>query len=211
MGNRYRLEPLGWLARWVHQLGKVTIAAVNGIAAGGGTGLALACDFRIASENARLSTAFIKRALVVDTGVAYFLPRLVGLTKALEICLTGDTLDAKEGERIGLFSKVVPAAQLMESTLEFADRFTKWSPVVLKLTKKLLHKGWLTSLEETLNYETYSQLICLLVEEDVTEGIRSFLEKRDPVFTGKFSGIDFPDYVNRAKKSSGRKNSLKGR
>jgi 2-(1,2-epoxy-1,2-dihydrophenyl)acetyl-CoA isomerase len=195
LGEKYRLDPLGWIARWIHDLGKVTIAAVNGVAAGGGAGLVLSCDFRIASENARFSTAFIRRGLVVDTGIGYFLPRLVGLTKALEIALSGDIIDAKEGERIGLFSKVVPASELIEATLEFANKFTKWSPISLQLTKRLFHKGMLKNLNEALDYETYYQLICYQVEEDVKEGVRSFLEKREPIFTGKFVGVDVPDYI----------------
>lgn len=199
LGERHRLDPLGWIARWVHELGKVTIAAVNGVAAGGGSGLALACDFRIASQNARLTTAFIRSGLVVDTGVAYFLPCPVGLTKTLEICLSGNMIDAEEGERLGLFSKVVSASELMDSTLEFANNFTKWSPVVIQLTKRLLHKGQMMSLAETLDWETYYQLICYQVEEDVREGVKSFFEKRGPVFTGRFAGIDVPDYIKQMK------------
>jgi len=186
VGNKYRLDPLGWLARWVHQLGKVTIAALNGVAAGGGAGLALACDFRIAAENARFTTAFINRGLVVDTAVSYFLPRLVGLTKALDISLSGDILDAKEMERLGLVSKVVPKETLMEATMEFAARFAKGPPVALQLTKRLTYKSWTLSLEEALDYESYFQSICFRTE-DAQEGPRAFLEKRQPVFTGKFT------------------------
>lgn len=186
LGNKYRLDPMGWIARWVHQLGKITIAALNGVAAGGGAGLALSCDFRIASENARLTTAFINRGLVVDTAVAYFLPRLVGLTKALEISLSGDILDAREMERTGLVSKVVPADKLMEATNTFAARFTKGPPVALQLTKRLMYKGLSLSLEDTLDYESYYQSICMRTD-DAREGPRAFLEKRPPVFTGKFT------------------------
>jgi 2-(1,2-epoxy-1,2-dihydrophenyl)acetyl-CoA isomerase len=195
LGNKYRLDPLGWISRWVYQLKKITIAAVNGVAAGGGAGLALSCDFRIASENARFSTAFIKRGLVVDTGIAYFLPRLVGLTKALEISLSGDVLDAREAEHIGLVSKVVPADKLMEATNEFAARFTKMPSVALQLTKRLIYKGLSLSLEDTLDYESYFQLICFQTD-DVKEGIKSFLEKREPKFTGKFPGLD-ADYLTK--------------
>jgi len=189
LGSKYRLDPLGWIARWVYQLGKITIAAVNGVAAGGGAGLALCCDFRIASENARFSTAFIRRGLVVDTGVAYFLPRLVGLTKALEISLSGDIIDAKESKRIGLVSKVVAPDKLMEAANEFAARFAKMPPVALELTKRLIYKGQSLSLEDSLDYESYFQLICSQTE-DVKEGIKSFLEKREPVFTGEYAGLD---------------------
>jgi len=185
VGNKYRLDPAGWIARWIHQLGKITIAALNGVAAGGGAGLALSCDFRIAAENARFTTAFINRGLVVDTAVSYFLPRIVGPTKALEISLSGDILDAKEMEQLGLVSKVVPADKLMEATMEFAARFAKGPPVALQLTKHLIYKGWSLSLEETLDYESYYQSICMRTE-DAQEGPRAFLEKREPVFTGKF-------------------------
>ena len=185
VGNRYRLDPAGWIARWLHQLGKITIAALNGVAAGGGAGLALSCDFRIASENARFATAFIKRGLVIDTAVAYFLPRLVGLTKALEISLSGDILGAREMEQLGLVSKVVPADKLMEATSEFAAKFAKGPPVALQLTKRLIYKGWSLSLEDTLDYESYYQSICMRTE-DAQEGPKAFLEKREPVFTGKF-------------------------
>ena len=185
VGNKYRLDPAGWLARWLHQLGKITIAALNGVAAGGGAGLAMACDFRIASENARFTTAFIKRGIVIDTAVSYFLPRLVGLTKALDISLSGDILDVNEMERLGLVSKVVPADKLMDETLEFAARFTKGPPVALQLTKRLIYKGLIRSLEDTLDYESYYQSICFRTE-DAKEGPKAFLEKREPVFTGKF-------------------------
>ncbi len=185
VGNKYRLDPAGWIARWIHQLGKITIAALNGVAAGGGAGVALSCDFRIASENARLTTAFINRGLVVDTAVSYFLPRLVGLTKALEISLSGAILDVKEMERLGLVSKVVTADKLMAATTEFAARFAKGPPVALQLTKRLMYKGLSLSLEEALDYESYYQSICSRTE-DAKEGPRAFLEKREPVFTGKF-------------------------
>lgn len=185
VGNKYRLDPVGWIARWVHRLGKITIAALNGVAAGGGAGLALSCDFRIASENARFTTAFINRGLAADTAVSYFLPRLVGLTKALDISLSGDILDAEEMERLGLVSKVVPAGKLMEATMEFAARFAKGPPVALQLSKQLMYKSLSLSLEDTLDYESYYQSICTRTE-DAREGSRAFLEKREPVFTGKF-------------------------
>ncbi len=185
LGNRYRLAPMGWLARWIYRLDKLTIAALNGTAAGGGVGLALSCDFRIAAEHARLTTAFIKRGLVVDTAVSYFLPRVVGLTKALEISLSGDTLDAAEMEKLGLVSKVVPSDKLIEESLSFAARFAEGPPIALQLTKRLIYRGWLASLDEALDNESYYQSICMRTE-DAREGPKAFLEKRKPNFTGKF-------------------------
>jgi enoyl-CoA hydratase/carnithine racemase len=108
LGKRYLGAPIGWIALWLRGLTKPTICAVNGVAAGGGLGLALACDILIASEEARFSSAFARRGLVPDSGVTSFLPKLVGRAKALELMWTGDIIDAQEALRIGLVSKVVP-------------------------------------------------------------------------------------------------------
>ena len=189
LGGKHKFTPAGWIAQWVHELPQITIAAVNGVAAGGGAGLALACDFRIASENARFATAFVTRGLALDTGISYFLPRLVGLTKALEIGLTGDIIDAKNAERLGLVSKVVPAEQLRKTVTEFAQRITKQAPIAVQLIKQEIYKGQSLSLRDALIYETFCQFTTSGTE-DVAEGVRSFLEKREPQFTGKFEGIE---------------------
>ena len=184
VGNRHRFAPAGWLALRMYQLAKPTIAAVNGVAAGGGFGLALSCDFRIASENARFGSVFIKRGLNIDTGVAYFLPRYVGITKALEICLTGDLVDAKEAERLGMVSKVVPHDDLMKETVEFANRMANNAPISLQMTKRSIYKGQNLDLPEVLDYETFCQQYCTS-SQDFQEGRKAFLEKREPVFKGR--------------------------
>ncbi|MBE0414959.1 MAG: enoyl-CoA hydratase [Dehalococcoidia bacterium] len=184
LGERYRFSPLGWLAARVHRLDKPSIAAVNGVAAGGGFGLALSCDFRIASENARFGPVFIRRGLALDTGVAYFLPRLVGLPKALEICLSGDLLDAREAERIGLVNRVVPFDELMKEARSFAAKLTKQAPIAAQMTKRQIYRAQLLSLEETLEFETYLQQFCIN-SEDVKEGVAAFIEKRTPEFKGR--------------------------
>lgn len=112
----------------ITDLEKPTIAAVNGVAAGGGFSLACACDLRIASDRARMGTVFIRRGLAPDTGSSYLLPRLVGLAKANEIVFTGDVLDAEECLRIGLVNRVVPHDELMESAMTIARRIAEGAP-----------------------------------------------------------------------------------
>lgn len=184
LGNRYRLDPLGWLGLKVHSLDKPTIAAVNGTAAGGGFALALACDFRIASEEARMGPVFVRRGLSLDWGVSYFLPRLVGLSKALEIAITGDMVDAREAERIGLVNRLVPEKDLMNETRAFAAKIAKGPPIAIKLSRRSIYRAQQMDLVQTLDYESYALGICFQTE-DLQEGVQAFLEKREPHYKGK--------------------------
>jgi 2-(1,2-epoxy-1,2-dihydrophenyl)acetyl-CoA isomerase len=186
-GRRLLLEPLtglGRIARVIASTDKPTIAAVNGVAAGAGFSIAVACDIRIASENARFSAIFVRRALVPDTGITYFLPRIVGISKAVELCITGDMIDAKEAERIGLVSKVVPHDDLMKEAKEFATKIAKGPSVAIELAKRSVYKGLENDLATSLAYETWAYNV-VLQTEDVQEGRRSFVEKREPVFRGR--------------------------
>ena len=108
------------------------------------------------------------------------------VTKALELSLSGDIIDAKEMERLGIASKIAAPDKLMEETMEFAGRFAKGPPVALQLSKRLIYKGLHSPLEDALDYQSYYQSICFRTE-DAQEGPRAFLEKREPVFTGKFA------------------------
>lgn len=184
LGESYRLEPLGMLALKLNKFAKPTIAAVNGVAAGGGLGLALGCDIRISSENARYSSVFVRRALGPDHGVSYLLPRLVGLDMALRLMYTGDIIDAQEALRIGLTSQVVPVDQLMSVAYELAHRLAKGPPVTLSLTKKAAYHGLDGNFYDALEYETYAQNI-IHNTEDSTEGRRAFVEKREPQWKGR--------------------------
>ena len=157
---------------------------VNGFAVGGGFDYACVCDIRIGSENARFANAYVRVGLTTEWGVHYFLPRIVGLGKALEILYTGNWIDAKEAERIGLLNKLVPAKELERETMELARQLAKAPPISIRLTKQLVNKGLEADLETALQMAAAYQAIAT-TSEDHREGIAAWREKREPVFKGK--------------------------
>ena len=173
------------IALLLRRIDKPVIAAINGITAGAGFSVALACDLRIASENAKFSMAFIRRGLIPDCGGTSLLPKLIGSAKACELIFTGDTIDAMEAERIGLVNKVVPHEELMKVTEEMANKLIKRPPITLKYAKRAIYKGLVEAdLPSHADYEAATNRICMDTE-DFKEGIKAFLEKREPIFKGK--------------------------
>ena len=166
----------------IRRSSKPVIGAINGVAAGGGANLALACDLRIASDQARLGQSFNRIGLHPDWGGTYFLPRLVGPSKALELFWTADMIDAAECLRLGLFNQVVPHELLGEVTAEFARRLADKPAGPLALVKRAVYASLDRSLVEILDYELEAQLACFR-SGDAGEGIRAFVEKRAPKFT----------------------------
>lgn len=162
---------------------KPVIAAVNGASAGAGFSLALACDFRIASEKASFLNAFINIGLVPDTGNIYYLTRLVGNAKALELSILGEKIPAHEAEAIGLVTKVVSHEELETETQAFAERLAQMPTKAIGLIKRMVRKSNDATLEEYLEYEAYAQTIAGRTN-DFKEGVRAFLEKRQPEFQG---------------------------
>ena len=162
---------------------KIVLAAVNGVAAGAGCNLALACDIRVASEEAKFIQAFVRVGLAPDCGGSFFLPRLVGLSKAMELLLLGEPVDAREAQRIGLVAKVVPSEELPNAAREMAERFAR-GPRSIGLIKRAVNRAFLSELEAQLGYEASLQEIARR-SADYDEGVTAFLEKRAPVFTGK--------------------------
>jgi 2-(1,2-epoxy-1,2-dihydrophenyl)acetyl-CoA isomerase len=188
INRRERLSPFvryGWMIRQIDEFTKPVIAAVNGIAAGGGLALALACDIRIASEDARFASIFVRRGLVADCGTTFYLPRLVGAAKALELMWTGDIIDAAEAARIGLVNRVVPTENLLKTTGEFALRLAQGPSVSIELHKRLTYEGLRAdSVQTQMANEDYARYVCRQTD-DVKEGRNSFLEKREPIFKGR--------------------------
>ena len=168
----------------LERLRQPVIAAINGFALGGGLELAMACDIRIASENAKFNNAFIKIGVSgCDLGSSYFLPRLIGLSRATEILYTGRFFDANEADRIGFVSKVVPSTTLLKDTINLAEEMllTK-SPLGLRLTKEGINKNMdAPALEVALDYENRNQVITANTK-DAPEGVISFFEKRPPKY-----------------------------
>lgn len=159
------------------------IAAVRGPAVGGGFSLALACDIRIAGESARFNAAFIRIGLSGgDMGSSYFLPRLIGLSRAAEYLFTGRFIDATTAERIGLVSRVVPDDQVDEAASGLAKEMLQNSPFGLRMTKEVLNLNIdAPSLESAIHLENRTQTICSFTE-DAMEGPLAFLEKRVPMY-----------------------------
>ncbi|MDD5397949.1 MAG: enoyl-CoA hydratase/isomerase family protein [Dehalococcoidia bacterium] len=175
----------GWVVKHIEDFTKPVIAAVNGMAAGGGLALALAADIRIASENAAFSAIFVKRGLVPDCGVSYYLPRLVGVSKALEMMWTGEKIDAREAERIGLVNKVVLQQDLMKTAFEFAQSLAKGPSLAIEMIKRMAYTALKSdSVMTQMAVENFMQQVCM-ESEDVKEGVMGFLEKRQPKFTGR--------------------------
>ena len=163
---------------------KPIIAAINGVTAGAGMALALLCDIRIASEEAKFFSGYNRMGLTPDIGVTYFFPRLVGIPRAMELLLTGDSFDAAEALQMGMLNKVVPEKDVMDEARELATRIASGPSVAVNLTKKALRKSLHNNLEQQVKVEFATFTACLKTE-DHQEGLAAFREKRPPEFKGK--------------------------
>jgi len=178
------MHPVNAAALALHDVSKPTIAKVGGDAVGAGMNLALGCDLVVAGASARFSQIFVRRALSVDFGGTWLLPRLVGMHRAKELALLGDIVPAEEALRIGVVNRVVPDAELDAAVAAWADRLAAGPPLALQLTKRMLSNALSLSLSEALSWEAAAQTVNL-VSDDTREGIAAFLEKRAPTFRGR--------------------------
>lgn len=178
---RERYNPI---IRAMRALPKPIVAAINGVAAGAGASLAMACDVRVASEAASFALAFGRVGLVPDSGATWFLPRLVGSARAAEIALLGDPIGAADALRIGLVGRVVPADQLATEARTVAERLASGAPKAIALTKRALINTWERDLDSALDAEAHLQDIAGRTR-DHAEGLTAFMEKRPPRFTGE--------------------------
>lgn len=177
------LKLVGDLILGFEKINKPVIGAINGIAAGIGLTLALACDIRLASASARFSAIWVKRGLIADGGATLLLPLLVGMEKALELSFTGDVIDAGEAERIGLVSRVVAHEELMARATGLAEKIAGNPPIATELVKRLMWEKIRNRLREQLLLETYAQDLCRTTQ-DHKEAVNAFIEKREPQFKG---------------------------
>ena len=163
---------------------KPVIAMVNGFCLGGGNELSMACDLRLCSENARFSQPEINLGIMCGGGGTQRLTNLVGETRAMEMILTGDMIDASTAERIGLVNHVYPADELEAKTMELANKIAEKAPIALQLSKEAVKFAARSNLDEGLRREVDLFAICFSTE-DKQEGVSAFLEKRKPVFKGR--------------------------
>jgi enoyl-CoA hydratase/carnithine racemase len=168
----------------LHRMDKPVIAMVNGAAVAGGLTLALACDFRIASDAAKLGDTSGRFGLLPDEGGAWFFPRMMGLDHALKMTLLHEVYSANEALKLGLVTEVVPATDLRARAMDFARALSRKAPLAVRLAKAMMRSGLSTSLEHSLNDAALSVMIANPAQ-DVREGVAAFFAKREPKFEGR--------------------------
>ncbi len=183
-----RMDEIGWVGHQgltFGQLDKPTIAAVNGVAAGAGMSLALACDLRVGSEKARFKVVFLERSLSPDAGLTWFLPRVVGYPKAVELVQTSRFVESDEALQIGLLNQRAPHEELITRARALATEIAFWPPLASRAAKRVMQRNLNATLEEALRNEITAISHATRSAHDVREAQASFIEKRPPVFTGE--------------------------
>jgi 2-(1,2-epoxy-1,2-dihydrophenyl)acetyl-CoA isomerase len=183
-----RLDEYGWVGRQamaIYNLPKPTIAAVNGVAAGAGMSLALACDLRVGTPQSRFKTVFIERNLSPDSGMSYFLPRIVGYSRAVDLIFTSRSIQGEEARDLGLLDRYVEEDKLMEETLRLANEIAVWPPLAMQSAKRVTQRNLQADdLAEGLRNESVGLGFARRSPNDAKESRLSFVEKRPPNFTG---------------------------
>ncbi len=183
-GFRNLLRAGGSIVRRIRSMRKPVIAAVNGVAAGAGCNLAVACDMRIASEKAKFAESFVKIGVHPDWGGTWLLPRLIGPSQAMEMMMTGRLVEAEEALRIGLVDRVVAPEELMDEATSLAVSIASGPPIPIADIKAAIHAAESNTLEDQLELEEENQVRAFL-SEDSAEGMKAFREKRKALFTGR--------------------------
>ena len=187
MDQNERLDDMGWVGRWASMwahFDKPVIGAINGVAAGAGLSTALACDVRIGSETARFKSVFIERNLSPDSGLSYFLPRIVGYAAAADMIFSSRAVGAEDALRIGLLNRIVPASDLIETAVACAEEMAQWPPLALRMSKRVLQKNQDCDLEEALRNVSVGLGFAGRATNDAKESRLAFQEKRKGVYTG---------------------------
>ncbi len=183
-----RLDEHGWVgdqAMAIYHVDKPMIAAVNGPAAGAGMSLALGCDLRVGSAQTRFKTVFLERSLSPDSGMSFFLPRIVGYARAADLIFTSRYVEGEEAYRIGLLDRFVPHERLLDEALALAGQIAFWPPLAMQSAKRVLQHNLEAGLDAALRYETAGLGYARRAPHDVAEARASFVERRPPHFTGE--------------------------
>ena len=182
------IDELGWVGRQalaVHRCEKPTIAAVNGVAAGAGMSLALACDLRVGSPATRFRTVFLERNLSPDSGMSWFLPRIIGYSRAADLLFTSRDVDGAEAYRIGLLDRFVDdGSSVVDAAVHVAEQIAALPPIAMRSAKRVLAHNLDVGLEDALRYESAGLSYARRARNDAAEAMASFREKRPPNFTG---------------------------
>ena len=183
-----RLDDLNWMGQQalaVYRLDKPVIGAVNGISVGAGMSLALSCDIRVGSEKTRFKTVFPERSLSPDSGMSFFLPRIVGYSRAADLIMTNRLIEAEEAYRLGVLDRLVKHENLLEEAVGVAKKIAFWPPMAIRSSKRVLQANMEVELETALRNETVGLQYARNAPHDVAESGLSWRERRAPKFTGK--------------------------
>jgi len=186
-GQDELLDEFRWIghqARTVYGLDKPTIAAMNGVCAGAGMSLALACDLRVGSENARFRTVFLERNLSPDSGMSWFLTRIIGYSRAMDLILTSRDVGAEEAYRLGLLDRLVPHAELMAQSVSLAEAIIQWPPVAVRAAKRVTQQNLEKNLDDGLRNEAQHLAYGAKATNDARESREARAERRKPRYTG---------------------------
>jgi 2-(1,2-epoxy-1,2-dihydrophenyl)acetyl-CoA isomerase len=182
-----RLDQYSWVGNqaraWYH-LDKPTIAAMNGVCAGAGMSLALACDFRVGSENARFHTVFLERNLSPDSGMSWFMPRIIGYSRAMDLILTSRDVNAEEAYRLGLLDRLVPHESLLDESMAMAKQIMRWPPVAVRAAKRVTQQNLNIDLDAGLRNEILHLGYGRSATNDARESAVARQERREPRYTG---------------------------
>lgn len=187
LSQNARLDEDGWVGRWAKAFAhfdKPLIGAINGVAAGAGMSMALACDVRIGTPNSRFKTVFVERNLSPDSGMSWFLPRIVGYARAADLIFTSRAVGADEALQLGLLNRVVDADRLLEEAVAYAEEMAQWPPLAIRSAKRVLQHNTEAGLDDALRYESVGLGFARKAVNDQKESFLAFTEKRKGVFTG---------------------------
>lgn len=176
--------PFAGVTEALIEVDKPVIAALHGHVVGVGLVYALACDRRFADETVRVSAIFVKRGMVPECGLSYFLPRIVGLSNALRMVTTGAWVEAEEAKRSGLVDELVPSGEAVAAALNYAKALARGPSIAVDLARRMIYKSLAATLQETLDYELYASSVASNTS-DAQEGLKAFLDKREPQFKGE--------------------------